>query len=49
MKILAQITDPVAVAKPEGRIGRFFASLLRDERDLPFVYLTLKISFTLLP
>ena len=49
MKLLAQITDPVAVAKPENRLARFFASMLRDERDLPFVYLTLKITFILLP
>jgi len=49
MKNLAEIIDPVSVAKPESRADRFFVSLLRDERDLPFVYLTLKITFTLLP
>jgi fatty acid desaturase len=49
MKTLAQITDPGSTAKPDGRISRFFASMLRDERDLPFVYLTLKITFTLIP
>ncbi len=49
MKILAEITDPISVAKPRTGTDRFFVSLLRDERDLPFVYLTLKITFTLLP
>jgi hypothetical protein len=49
MKVLATITDPIGVAKPAGSIDRFFVSLLRDERDLPFVYLTLKISAILLP
>src|SRR5690606_31748064 len=28
---------------------RFFLRFIRDERDLPFVYLTLQISFTLIP
>jgi fatty acid desaturase len=49
MKILADNTDPVSVKKPSTRADRFFVSMLRDERDLPFVYLTLKITFTLLP
>lgn len=49
MKTLGAITDPVGVAKPQTSADRFFASLIRDERDLPFIYLTLKISFTLIP
>ena len=49
MKILAEITDPIGVSAPQSRLDRFFVSLLRDERDLPFVYLTLKITFTLIP
>src|SRR5436189_6218772 len=49
MKILAGNTDPVSVELPRTRIDRFFVSLLRDERDLPFVHLTLKITFTLIP
>ena len=49
MKILAEITDPVSVHKPVSRADHFFVALLRDERDLPFVYLTLKITFTLIP
>ena len=49
MKILAEITDPVSVQKPSGRLDHFFVSMIRDERDLPFVYLTLRITFTLIP
>ena len=49
MKILGTITDPMGVAKPATALDRFFVSLIRDERDLPFVYLTLKITFTLIP
>jgi len=49
MKILAAINDPVSVRKPITRLDHFFVSLLRDERDLPFVYLTLKITGTLIP
>jgi len=49
MKILAEITDPVSVSKPANSLDRFFVSLLRDERDLPFVHLTIKITATLLP
>ena len=49
MKVLTAIHDPVGVPKPTTGLDRFFVSLLRDERDLPFVYLTLKLTFTLLP
>lgn len=49
MKSLAAITDPAGVEKPHTKPDLFFVSLLRDERDLPFVYLTLKITFTLIP
>ena len=50
MKQLAEITDPVFV-KPEhySALDRFFLRFIRDERDLPFAYLTVKISLTLLP
>ncbi len=43
-------TDPVYNA-PSRRsaLDRFFLRLLNDERDLPFVYLTLKVSYTMLP
>lgn len=45
MKQLTTITDPVFI-KPlkYSSADRFFLKLIRDERDLPFIYLTLKIS-----
>ena len=49
MKILGAISDPMGVPKPNSATDRFFVSMIRDERDLPFVYLTLKITFTLIP
>ncbi|MES2702202.1 MAG: fatty acid desaturase [Bacteroidota bacterium] len=49
MKSLEPITDPVSAKEPAGRLDEFFVSLLRDKRDLPFVHLTLKITFTLIP
>lgn len=50
MKSLPVITDPTydpAIAY--SKLDTFFISLLRDKRDLPFVYLTIKILFFLLP
>ncbi len=49
MIVLGEIKDPVSSGKAVTSLDRFFASMLRDERDLPFVYLTLKITFTLIP
>ena len=50
MKLLVDITDPVVAGNgEEGKMDRLLKSLIRDGRDLPFVYLTLKITFTLLP
>lgn len=50
MKPLQTITDPVFVQKqPYNRLDRFFLNLIRDERDLPFIHLTLKITITLIP
>lgn len=43
------ITDPGSVKQPGSVLDRFFASILRDSRDIPFAYLTLKITFTLIP
>ena len=48
MKILGAISDPMSVPKPSSALDLFFVSLIRDERDLPFVYLTLKITFSLI-
>ncbi|QHS61152.1 fatty acid desaturase family protein [Chitinophaga agri] len=45
------ITDPVYVKPtgPETFFQRIFKSMIRDERDLPFVYLTLELTLILLP
>lgn len=50
MKSLGTITDPVFV-KPSGygRLDRFYLRFIRDERDLPFVRLTVRITLTMLP
>ncbi|MEJ0103476.1 MAG: fatty acid desaturase [Bacteroidota bacterium] len=50
MRVLPLITDPVYL-KPAKRssVDKFFISLLRDERDLPFVHLSLQITFSLIP
>ncbi|SHK98862.1 Fatty acid desaturase [Chitinophaga jiangningensis] len=50
MKQLTTITDPV-YTKPATytALDRFLLRYIRDERDLPFVYLTLQITFTLWP
>ena len=45
-----RLSDPVYVpSEQRGAIDQFFIGMLRDERDLPFVYLTLKITFFMLP
>ncbi|MET6999839.1 fatty acid desaturase family protein [Chitinophaga defluvii] len=50
MKYISSISDPVFI-QPEQvtAADRFFKKFIRDERDLPFVYLTLQITFTLIP
>src|SRR5688500_17805775 len=50
MKQLTTITDPVYI-KPdiETPFEKVFKKYIRDERDLPFIKLTLQISLTLLP
>lgn len=50
MKTLAEIHDPVFVPRQDySAFDRFVISLLRDKRDLPFIYLTLRISFFMIP
>jgi hypothetical protein len=50
MKQLQPITDPVFVGKFQySFLERLFLGLIRDERDLPFVQLTAKISILVLP
>ena len=50
MKQLTHITDPIFI-KPQqySSLDQLFLKFIRDERDLPFVYLTIKISVTLIP
>jgi hypothetical protein len=50
MKELTTITDPVYV-RPDRytAFDKFLLSLIRDERDLPFVHVTLKISLIMVP
>ena len=49
MKSLSVNTDPVFTAKPLSAADRFFLKFIKDERDLPFIYLTIQISCTLIP
>ena len=51
MLALPAITDPTFTPgqKVYSRADRFFLRLIRDERDLPFIYLTMEISATLIP
>ncbi len=49
MKVLGTIHDPTFTSRPYNRVDQFFLGYIKDERDLPFVYLTLRISFTLIP
>lgn len=44
------LTDPVFKTAPAySVIDKFWLKRIKDERDLPFVYLTLKITFIMLP
>ncbi len=50
MRVLNTLTDPVFQAKPAHNfIGQFFLPYIRDERDLPFIYLCLKLTFLVIP
>ncbi|GAB3280910.1 hypothetical protein GCM10027347_56330 [Larkinella harenae] len=49
MKDLPTITDPTGVGKPTNRLERYLLRYLKDERDLPFLRLTAKITFILIP
>ncbi|MBS1688149.1 MAG: fatty acid desaturase [Bacteroidetes bacterium] len=50
MRYLAEITDPTyAQLEKESKLDKFFISLIKDPRDLPFVYLTINITVTLIP
>lgn len=50
MIALPTLTDPVYVKPAQfSRLEQFYLKLIRDERDLPFVKLTVRITLTLLP
>lgn len=49
MKLLGLIKDPTFVLLPYNRFDRLLLLLIKDERDLPFLHLTLRISFLLIP
>jgi fatty acid desaturase len=49
MKSLPAITDPDHVLVSDTTLTRFFKSFVRDERDVCFIYVTLRITFILLP
>lgn len=49
MRQLGAIDDPVYHAKPFNAVERFFLRFIRDERDLPFVFLCIKIAVTVIP
>lgn len=45
------ITDPVYIKsdKPDNILQKFLKSMIRDERDLPFLYLTTELTLVLIP
>jgi fatty acid desaturase len=44
------LTDPVFLEKDKTNfVDHFFIPLLNDKRDMPFIYLALKITFTVIP
>ncbi|WP_080241212.1 fatty acid desaturase family protein [Spirosoma rigui] len=49
MKLLGPIHDPVFTGRTYTRIDTFLLKYIKDERDLPFVYLTIRISLILIP
>ncbi|CCH57284.1 fatty acid desaturase [Fibrisoma limi BUZ 3] len=49
MKALGTIQDPTFVERPYDRLDRFFLQFIKDERDLPFIYLTLRITISVIP
>lgn len=49
MKAFPEITDPIFVKKELKGMDKYFVTKIRDERDLPFIHLMLKITFILIP
>ena len=49
MRTLSTITDPIYTQKAFGSLDQFFLKYLKDKRDLPFMYLMLKLSLLFIP
>ncbi len=49
MKILGPISDPTFSPRAYSRLDEFFLQFIKDERDLPFVYLALGITAVMPP
>lgn len=49
MRQLTTVTDPVFEKKQHSAFDRFWLKFIKDERDLPFISLILKIVFTVIP
>ncbi len=49
MQILQPITDPTFTDKPGNTFEKLLLKLINDKRDLPFLYVTIKISVTIIP
>lgn len=49
MKLLSTIHDPTFTGGNYNRLDRFFLQYIKDERDLPFIYLIIRICLTLIP
>ena len=49
MQTTIEIVDPVFTEKKYNALDRFFISLINDERDLPFIYLCIKLLLVVLP
>lgn len=49
MRDLPAINDPVFVQRQYNWLDRKFLTLIKDKRDLPFIYLIIRISFIVFP
>ncbi|MCE3282465.1 MAG: fatty acid desaturase, partial [Chitinophagaceae bacterium] len=49
MKALPAINDPVFIPREYSWLDRQFLKLIKDKRDLPFVYLVIRISCIVFP
>ena len=49
MRTLTEISDPVFSPSSYNAFDKFWLKRIRDERDLPFIYLTLNISLIMIP